>query len=55
MDLYISVASRADPVPAPKLSLPGFAFAYATSSRTFFTGSDGFTSSTNGVVPAHDR
>jgi hypothetical protein len=36
--------------PEPKSTLPGFAFRYATNSFTFFTGTEGFTASTRGVV-----
>ena len=40
------------PIPADaKLSFPGFAFAYAISSPTLFTGSPGFAASTSGEEP----
>ena len=39
------------PPPAePKLIFPGFAFAYAISSASVFTGSDGCTASTSGTL-----
>ena len=48
----ISPARRAELEPLPKVSLPGFAFPYAMSSRVLLAGTEGCTASARVMSPS---